>query len=423
MRKSSPSLVVFVLCCGIALSGPTLTAQSSTGVTSAAGQPQLLTTVAQVHGLSSSMAAQGLPVELHAIVTYYEPTEGQVFVQDATGGIYIASPPNPPALAPGDAIVVRGTTVPSYSVNVRATEMKFEHRAQFPKPISLSWRDFLQKSNDCRYVTIAGRVRSATLQASIGQYSQGGVLQRTMSPAKIAEAIAKLGGRQPYLLIDLQTEGGLVRVHMEDVQGIDPFRLLDANASFTGVAGGLFDGKFQLTGAELWVSSAQHMRVLEPPASDPARLPLTPIDHVMLGTFVRDQSQRIHLRGSITLYQPGLEMVLQTAQGDAVEVTSFEQSPLSIGQVVDVVGFPDPHQYSEVLTDANVLPTEATQPIEPKRVDWADALAGRYPFGLISMKGKLAAEVHEPHQDTLIIQAGSHVFSAILPRTVWDQDI
>lgn len=423
MRKSSSFLVVFAVYCGIALSGPTVTAQSSTGVNSAAGQPQLLTSVAQVHALSSRIAAKGLPVELHAVVTYYEPTEGQVFLQDATGGIYIASPPNPPALNPGDAILVRGTTVPSYSVNVKATEMRFEHRAQFPEPVPVSWHELLQKSNDCRYVTLSGRVRSATLQASIGRFSQGGVVQREMSPAKIADAIAKLGGRQPYLLIDLQTEGGLVRVHMEDVQGIDPFRLLDAEVSFTGVAGGLFDGKFQLTGAQLWVSSAQHLRVIEPPSSSPAKLPLTAINHVMLGSFVRDQSQRIHVRGSVTLYEPGLEMVLQTAQGDAVEVNSFEQSPLSIGQVVDVVGFPDPHQYSEVLTDANVLPTEATQPIEPTHVDWADALSGRYPFGLISMKGKLAAEVHEPHQDTLVIQMGSHMFSAILPRTVWNQDL
>jgi diguanylate cyclase (GGDEF)-like protein len=163
--------------------------------------------------------------------------------------------------------------------------------------------------------------------------------------------------------------------------------------------------------------------VLEPPPSDPAKLPLTPIRHVMLGSYVRDESQRIHVRGSITLYEPGLQMVLQTPQGDAVEVNTFEQSPLSIGQVVDVVGFPDPHQYSEVLTDASVLSTAESQSIQPTRVSWTDAQAGHYPFGLIAMEGRLAAEVHEPHQDTLVIQTGSHVFSAILPRTVWNQDL
>ena len=172
MRKSFLFLVVFGICCGIALFGPTAMAQSSPGLNSAAAEPQLLTTVAQVHALPSGMAAKGLPVELHAIVTYYEPTEGQVFVQDATGGIYIVSPPNPPALSPGDSVVVRGATIPSYSTNVKATEVTLERHAQFPEPVPVGWREFLQKSSDCRYVTVVGRVRSATLQTSIGQYTR-----------------------------------------------------------------------------------------------------------------------------------------------------------------------------------------------------------------------------------------------------------
>jgi len=423
VRKYSLALACLAVGCGIALPAQSAKSPRSSGSSQASPQPQVLTTVAQIRALSNAQATQGLPVELHAIVTYYEPTEGQVFVQDRTGGLYIVSPPHPPALNPGDEVMIRGTTVPSYSVNVKATEMKFEHRAAFPEPIALTWSDLLQKSSDCRYVTIGGRIRSATLQQVIGQYSQGGVLQRGKLPSSAARALAGMGERQPYLLIDLQTDGGLVRVHMEDIEGIDPLRLLDAQVRLSGVAGGLFDGKFQQIGAELWVSSAQHMQLLEPAAADPANLPLTPISRIMSGYFVRDESQRIHVRGSITLYQPGLQMVLETPRGDAVEVTSFEQSPHSIGQVVDAVGFPDPHQYSEVLIDASVLPTNQMQPIAPHPVRWADALAGHYPFELVSMEGKLAAEVHEPHQDTLVIQAGPHVFSAILPRTVWDQDL
>jgi diguanylate cyclase (GGDEF)-like protein len=38
------------------------------------------------------------------------------------------------------------------------------------------------------------------------------------------------------------------------------------------------------------------------------------------------------------------------------------------------------------------------------------------------MEGTVAAEVHEPHEDTLVIQSGSHVFSAILARPVWYQE-
>jgi diguanylate cyclase (GGDEF)-like protein len=423
LRKSSLLLVVFGICCGIALFGPTAMAQSSPGLNSAAAEPQLLTTVAQVHALSSRMAAKGLPVELHAIVTYYEPTEGQVFLQDATGGIYIVSPPNPPALSPGDSVVVRGATIPSYSTNVKATEVTLERHAQFPEPVPVGWREFLQKSSDCRYVTVVGRVRSATLQTSIGQYTRYTTAGEVLRDLHSSEGSPGARERQPYLLIDLQMQGGLARVHIEDIRGINPVRLLDSVVMISGVAGSQFDGKFQQTGLELWVSTARHMQVLETPSADPTALPLTSISRIMSGYYVSDSSRRMHVRGSITLYQPGLELVLETPDGQAVKVNSFEQSALRIGQLVNVVGFPDPHEYSEVLSDASVLPSAQMQLIQPVPVSWEDARAGRHPFELVSMEGKLAAEVHESHQDTLVIQSGSHVFSAILARTVWNNEL
>lgn len=419
MQKSSLALVLIALCFGTTLLAQPARATGSQ--TSAA--PQILTTVAQVHAVSAGDAAKALPVELHAIVTYYEPTEGQVFVQDSTGGIYIVSPPHPPALNPGDAVVVHGVTIPSFSTNVKATEVLLERHAQFPEPLPVGWRELLQKSTDCGYVSIVGRVRSATLQTSIGQYTRytqnGEVLRdlRSVGPSPGQRE------RQPYLLIDVEMPGGILRVHMEDIGGINPIRLLDSLVRISGVAGSQFDGKFQQIGPELWVSTAKHMQVLDSPSADPTAVPLTSIGRIMTGYYVTDSSQRVHVRGSITLYQPGLELVLETPDRQAIKVNSFEQSPLRIGQLVDVVGFPDPHEYSEMLSDASVLPSAQMQPIQPVAVSWNDARAGRHPFELVSMEGKLAAEVHEPHQDTLVIQSGSHVFSAILARTVWNDEL
>jgi len=419
LQKSSLALVLIALCFGTTLLAQPARATGSQ--TSPA--PQILTTVAQVHAVSAGDAAKALPVELHAIVTYYEPTEGQVFVQDSTGGIYIVSPPHPPALNPGDAVVVHGVTIPSFSTNVKATEVLLERHAQFPEPLPVGWRELLQKSTDCGYVSIVGRVRSATLQTSIGQYTRytqnGEVLRdlRSVGPSPGQRE------RQPYLLIDVEMPGGILRVHMEDIGGINPIRLLDSLVRISGVAGSQFDGKFQQIGPELWVSTAKHMQVLDSPSADPTAVPLTSIGRIMTGYYVTDSSQRVHVRGSITLYQPGLELVLETPDRQAIKVNSFEQSPLRIGQLVDVVGFPDPHEYSEMLSDASVLPSAQMQPIQPVAVSWNDARAGRHPFELVSMEGKLAAEVHEPHQDTLVIQSGSHVFSAILARTVWNDEL
>jgi diguanylate cyclase (GGDEF)-like protein len=389
-------------------------AQATPGTTSG-----VLTSVAQIRALPTNAA--GEPVELHAVITYYQPTQGQIFIQDATGGIYVMPPVSPPDLHPGDAIVLRGVTVPSFSTNVRASEMKLDGSIRFPDPVLVSWRDILKRSNDCRYVSVTGVVRSATLQLSSGQTPQAAIRQRASASPQTTEL-----PQDAYLLIDLLMDGGSVRVHMQDVAGIDPLKLLDSEVKMTGVAGGLFDGKFQQIGAELWVSAAKHMQVLKPALDNPANLPPSDIARLESQSWVRDESQRLRVRGSVTLYQPGLQLVVETPDRQSVLVNTYEQSPLRVGQIVDVVGFPVPHEYSleysEAIGQANVLPTPESRVIQPLAIQWDDAMAGHNPYDLISMEGTLADEVRERHQDTLVIKVGPHVFSAILPRTVWNQD-
>lgn len=361
--------------------------------------PRTVTTVAQIRALTQKEIASGVPVELRAVATYYEAAEGQIFVQDGTGAIFVQAPPSPPAVEPGDEVLLKGITVPSYSVNVKATSIENLGKGQLPGPIAVTWNGLVARENDCLYATVTGTVRSATRQF-------------------VANSADPTGA---YLLMDLQTDGGPVRVHMEDAQGIEPIKLLDAQVKLTGAIGGIFDGKFQQTGSELWVSTAKHMQVLKPGGGNPAALPLTDIPRILAHSYVKEESQRVHVRGSITFYEPGLQVVVETAQRQAVLVNTFEQSPLRIGQVVDVVGYPDPGQYSEVIGQGTVLPSALLQPIEPVPVSWSAALQAAYPYELVSMQGTVAAEVHEPHEDTLVIQSGSHVFSAILARPVWYQ--
>jgi diguanylate cyclase (GGDEF)-like protein len=411
---------------GAAVSPPSHAAEGQSAVphqpaAGAAGATALLTSVAQIRALPASGAAASIPVELHAILTYYQPSEGQIFVQDATGGIYVVPPAHPSDLQPGDEVVVRGVTVPSFATNVKAASIEVVSKAQFPEPVAVDWRELLQRSTDCRYVSITGTVRSATHQQDTGQNSVARIRRREGAPDTSQQAQPE-GDDSGYLLIDLQTDGGPLRVHMEDVGTLDPLSLLDADVKVEGVAGGIFDGKYQQTGAELWVSSAAHMQVVKKAAGNPASLPLTNIARIESHSYVQDRSDRLHVRGSVTLYEPGLQMVVENQDRQAALVNTYEQSPIRVGQVVDVVGFPYPHEYSEAIGQSNVLPTAAMNVIQPLAIQWDDAMAGHFPYELISMEGTLAAEVHERHQDTLVIQAGPHVFSAVLPRTVWNQD-
>jgi diguanylate cyclase (GGDEF)-like protein len=373
--------------------------------------------VAQVRGLSLQQAAGGVPVRLHVTLTYYEPSDGLTFVQDQTGGVFVYALPNPPALRAGDRVTVVGvTTGDGFTANIRPSAILFEHTGTFPHAVPATWRDLMRSTYDSNYVSLTGKVRAATVQLT--------TVQRDPAAAEsVWDKGDWINGHRRYILMDLQTDGGIVRVHMEHAAKIDPLALLDSQVTVEGVTGGIFDGKYQQIGAELWMSGAEHMRVLGAAPGNPTALPLTRISRIMTGYYGSDNSQRVHVRGTVTLYQPGLQMTLQTPDGEAVLVNSYEQSPIQIGQVVDVVGFPDPHGYSEVLTEASIFPTPDRQAIQPVAASWNDTHLGRYPYELVSLEGKLAAEVHEPHQDTLVLQSGSHVFSAILSRTVWNREV
>lgn len=418
MQKSS---LVFVLL--LSWLGTVVAAQTGGSLNPPApGPSRVLTTVAQIRALSADEVKRGLPVELHGVLTYYQPAEGQIFFQDETGGIYIVPPPKYRNLHVGDAVIARGTTVPSFSTNVKASDLEPDGKSPFPRPNPVSFRELMAGSQDCQYVSIVGSVRSATLQTSNGQNAVQGLRKREGMTASSGPEAAAIAAEKPYLLLDLEMDGGPVRVHIEQVQGIDPLRLLDSLVKIEGVAGGIFDGKYQPTGAELWVSSGEHMQVLSPANANPADLRITPINRIMSGYSVKDASQRVRVRGSVTLYEPGLQAVLETVDGQAVLVNTYEQTPLHMGEVVDVLGFPDPGGYSEVMRQANLLPSSATVPIPAVPVGWDEAIAGRYPYDLVSMEGTLATEVHERHQDTLVLRSGGHIFSAILSRTVWNKE-
>ena len=377
----------------------------------------VLTTVSQIRAVPISTAAKGLPVRLHGVLTYYEPTDGLIFFQDSTGGIFMSAVQPAPPLRAGDSVTVEGTTVgDGFFANIRPTTLVSDGPGAYPKPVPVGWHELINSAEDSTYISLTGKVRSATIQFTTGKVDRS-------SAAPDQDSEDWIGGRRRYVLMDVQTDGGIVRVHVEHAAKFEPLSLLDCEVRIEGVAGGIFDGKYQQIGAELWVSTGDHLQILKSPASSPATLPLTEMRRIMSGYRGTEASQRVHVRGSITFYQPGIQMALQTEDGQAVLINSWEQSPLQIGQVVDALGFPDPHGYSEVLAEANILPTPSRLVIAPVATTWKEAQAGHYPYGLISLEGQLAAEVHEPHQDTLVIQAGGHVFSAILPRTVWNREV
>src|SRR5258708_4525948 len=102
------------------------------GVLSA--QPAQFTSLSAIHALTNEQASQHLPVEFQATITYYRPYERTMFVQDGDTAIYVQAP-TALKLAPGDRILVRGTTHESFRPFVLSSDIKLLGRGPMPQAV------------------------------------------------------------------------------------------------------------------------------------------------------------------------------------------------------------------------------------------------------------------------------------------------
>ncbi|HEX5234977.1 MAG TPA: GGDEF domain-containing protein [Silvibacterium sp.] len=344
-----------------------------------------LSSVRQIDQLAPAQIQQGTPVEINGVVTFYEPAEHILFVNDSTGGIFVRTR-HMFSFSPGDRVHVHGVTARSYRAVIVSEDIQIIGKAPLPRPSLATFPGLMSGMWDCSYVTVQGTVLSATIQQTIGA---------------------------PFLLLEVLMDGGTIDVHVENPQTMDLRSLLDSKIELTGVSGGRFDGKFQLVGANLYLSSPAQMRITAPARTDIDTLALTPMDRVIGSYNILERSRRVRILGSVTLYEPGSQLVIENA-GKAVLVHTRQNNPLNIGDVVSATGFADTRDYSQSLNHGQFSRTQQTDIIPPQPVTWAGAFSGKHPFDLISIEGRLLEQVRESNQGTLFINSNGHIFSAVL---------
>ena len=179
-----------------------------------------LTRAGQVHDLAPGLAANAT-VHLTATVSYYDPAEGLLFVQDATGGVYIDTDKAYP-IKTGDLVEINGRPSSSYRTEVALDpEIRVVGRGNSFPATSYEYSQLISGLGDCRLVTIRGRV----LAADTEQHESVTVEH-----------------------LDVAMAGGEVQVYLASSDTFHPESLLDTTIEVTGVEGGAFDAKNQLTG-------------------------------------------------------------------------------------------------------------------------------------------------------------------------------
>jgi PAS domain S-box-containing protein len=340
--------------------------------------------------MTAEEAARGYPVLLRATVTYYDPyidpRHGALFVLDETGGVFIGVPAQPVLpLHAGTRIEIRGVTgAGDYAPIVDRAQIRVIGESRLPAKVpKADLGMMLSGEADGQWVEVEGVVHS------------------------IRETVRNV-------TLDLALKTGTVNATTRKQPGVDYARLIDATVKIHAAVAPFFNAYLQLTGAHLFFPSMAEVQVEEPAVSDPFGLPVLPINRLLRYEPNVAFRHRVRIRGRVTLLWPGRSLCIQDATQGLCAPT-VQTTPIEVGDLVDVVGFPVGGGFTPTVTDATFRWAGAGQPIVPASVTAAQALQGDRDSTLVQVEGRLIGQDHTAIEPTLAILSGNTLFEAVLP--------
>jgi response regulator RpfG family c-di-GMP phosphodiesterase len=369
------SLLLSCLLCAMPTHGGQLPPQKS-------GLP-LLTRVEQIRNLTLDEANLGYPVRVRAVVTYFNPAESDLFIQDSTAGIWVAIGDAKPLVQPGQFVEVEGvSTAPDFAPQISEPHIRVLGQARLPVAQRVTFDRMASTKEDSQWVEVEGVVHTAT---------------------KRGEA----------LILDVAVDGGRVKVEIADFREPLPTFLVDAKVRIHGVCGAIFNRKNQLTGVILYSPSLNQLHIVEQALIDPFVVPRRPIASLLRFTPQGASGHRVRVRGVVTLQQPGSSLFIKE-EDEGLYVHTSQTTPVRAGDLVEVVGFPAVGEYAAVLQEAVFRRMRAGPSPIPTPVTAAEALEGGHDADIVRIQARLLDGTLGPGPHTLNMQAGTIFFLAQL---------
>jgi diguanylate cyclase (GGDEF)-like protein len=353
-----------------------------------------LTSIAAVRQLSAAEAAKALPVDVTGVATYSNAAESDLFIQEGNGWIYVL-PDKRYAIAAGSRVEVKGRTGASYTTQILATSIEVTGKAPLPQAAFLSYREAVQRENDCRYVTMQGIVRAASYQTTAGS---------------------------SVYLLRMEDSDKMVDVVVRDYPEFSPSRLLDATVRVTGALGGTFDvTNDRILGLRINASSSDAIQVVHAAHVRTAAQEPIPLAAWLKSNEALKARHRVFTSGIVTLYDAGEKLVVQ--EGDSSLLVETRQTdPVSIGQRVEVTGFPTAVDGVAALNLGQFSIVPGGTAVTPRAITFADAMTGLYDNKLVSIEGEVISQTRESHLDTIILRSANSVFPVLFRKRLIDAD-
>jgi signal transduction histidine kinase len=341
--------------------------------------------IASIRSLSFEQANLGHPALIRGVVIL--SVEAGLVVHDATEGIWVYWN-RFEDYAPGDEVEVEGSVGPGkFAPVVNAISVRKLGIAPLPKPLPVTFKQLSSGDFDAQYVTLIGSIRS---------------VGRRENP-----------GRSKHLIVRIDSGNGTLMATLpgDADEALDP--MLDGIVRITATAMSSKTNNRRLIAPILAISSLRNIVLLRPPSVALWSTPLLPIGRLMQWRSGTDLHHRVHVTGTITYYRPGESLVVED-HGSALYARTDQSMELSLGDRVDVLGFPAPRDSGPILENAILRRVASGAPLAPASVKIANLCSGNLNYNLISTEGILVQQLDGPSQRTLLVRDGSNVVEAEL---------
>jgi signal transduction histidine kinase len=341
-----------------------------------------LTNAQQILQLDPATAAKGLPVRLHGVITDYDTPYFNLFIQDATAGVFILVPPDLKRdLAPGQEVEVDGICDKGdYAPFVNATAIRILGEAPLPAPNRISIDQLFSGSEDSQWVEVSGVVRSTAFL---------------------------FDGRN---CLKLAMSGQRVLAIVENLSQADALKLVNATIRIRGVCYSRFNTKRQMRVPWVSVSGMSNITIERPPPRQPEEISIAGLGQFnsagAYGNFVK-------VSGIVTLQKRDGTFFVQD-QGCGLYVQPAQSIILSPGDRVIISGYSARGRYVPALEDATTQFEKYGKLPLPVSTDLQTLFNTPENFDsvLVHLKAILVNSVQSGGQQTLVLQSSNQVFTA-----------
>lgn len=344
-----------------------------------------LESVRTIRALDDARRSENLPVRLEAVVTYYHPSWGVLFVHDGTDGICVGvsedKRPTSPFL-PGMWLKVEGHAGPGeFLPVVLPSSIQMQGRRDLPAFHQMSAEQLFMPAMDARPVEVAAVVKGTWF----GEDS---------------------------LVVELEVEGRLLRAILPQAGPLKrlPWQLVEQRVRVRGVAGTHFNDQRQMSGRLLFVQNLESFTLIEE-AKPAGPVPLVPVDGLL--RVDAPLRHRVRVRGLTTHLAEGRGLYLR-GDGGSMFVQTAQSMPLQIGDEVEAEGYPIVTPFRPSLSAVDVKKTGTKAIPDPVEFHPEQTRHSREQCELVTFAADLLEVNFDRVGMNLVCQAGGHTFEANL---------